>query len=352
MSGNGAAGSMSTPNAKGRPGNRGSCLTAKVPSPKPTGDEELDDKTKGETDLLQEVMDGCLANRSLILHMHSAYRKRKEMLDNANATEADHAERLNSKVKDLASLCRESPEWALVYLVKKSDLAEGEIKLSQKKNPGTILHLLLFHLQLPQNFPLENRLRVRDVLIAWMDGRGVVAGGRLARAKQTYITIDADGHIIFTKASYTYEVKDGFYTKVTHVRTELPVDIAKYKPSTDYDLMEAWLDSKAHFFQDGMPPVKLVSFFKPKKGPKAMDALSPDGEVHDKNVETAYTDWQRRRAEARLGESTAEMDTIKLELDQAEKEEKAEGLAKARIGAKVAVAKKRKLNGVQYKAAV
>jgi len=164
----------------------------------------MDDKITGENELLQEMMEGCLSNRDIIVAMHSAYKKKIASSSFSRACQAQPDELF--KAKDLDQLMRMEPDWVISFVVKKSGLTEEQLTKSMKGLAVTPLLLLKYHLQL-DNVPLEGALSIKCVFWDWADERGRSVGNRLNNFLTRGGHIDDNFSITFPRACYQFTVE-------------------------------------------------------------------------------------------------------------------------------------------------
>ena len=272
-----SASGMNTPVAKGMPR---TSLTptsgAKIPSPKPTGDEDVDEQRQGEVDLLQEIVDGCMEHREIIVAMHSSFKKKMERITCPSRIIASADE--SFKAKTLEELWKMYPDWIINYVVCKSGLTQDQVTKSMKSLPNCPLLLFKYHLQL-ESVPLDGVLAIKAVFWEWSDARGRMVGDRLVKFVSNGGHIDSNCVITFPKACYFFTKGEGIYKTVTHRPTNVTKDISALKIPSEHVYNYNWLDIKTSITPEGLPSIKvLTTFFKTKgEGPRSYGEFKPGG---------------------------------------------------------------------------
>jgi hypothetical protein len=245
----------------------------KVPSPQKTTDYGLDRDYNMARDRLQELVNGCLNEPSLIDPLYDAYRRRCS--DKLKTTVAGMSTAVFSP--PLARIVAMSDPIMLEFIPSVSDLAHGNVATILAADPALAQQLIVLHTQISFAAKPPPYCQYPEVHRHVMTCRGVECGNPLASVKAA---VSGTGEIdwgMIGRFTAEFDDETKFLKKLTHRQTGHFVDVGATFVSQDWPLYDNFYDLGAYFqLNKTTPKISIHKFFdkKHRRGPHALDPIN------------------------------------------------------------------------------
>lgn len=234
-----------------------SVAASRVPTPKKTGNQALDDESDLRRSCLQDIIDACIANPQHNMHLHGALLKRQRVAN------TEHGEGCFATISTLGRLLQ---DFSISYLTSHSDMSASEVVEAVRHDSDAIAQLLAYDRQLSASLRLSEHFINKDFCIRMLQRRSKQMGSRLQKFK-------ASGGIAPTgainwKVAGSYRLtftEAGVLSTVTHAPTgDVAEAGANFLITRDWVMYENWSDSSAYIQKAPRPPYKLMIFWQSK----------------------------------------------------------------------------------------
>lgn len=319
-----------------------SAAALRVPTPKRTGNPQIDDTNDAKRQMLQDLIDHCIQDDDHIIPLHATLGKRLRTSKTAGT---------EGFFPDLTNIYKAGSDFLLDFLEGRGAETQKLIT-AHSKDPEALKFLVHLETQIPFGLKPSEALFERAVLLKVMKHYGNEYGNRL----QKFITdggFDSpDGRAKFEKGCYraVFDAK-GVMIEIVHINGDKE-KITDGMVDTSYGLRENYSDWNAYFEKKPYAKVKCSKLFeKNKTGPFRTLALKIKN-ADDPKFMAVVTNMQKDIHEKKrivIGQENASSAATRESLKRMEQKAKDEKTAKAREKAREILQKKEKRTTVTFK---
>lgn len=299
--------------------------TIRVPIPEKVGNETVDSDTQARHKLLLELVEGLIADRTMVLPLYNKYVELNKSRSKIEQHDTGSFDRISTVGKT-------APEFAMSHLARVSDLSVADLLAIKKVDEDGPMQLLVYDTQLNDKLRLAKQCAVRDFWGWYLLKRSSMCGSRLASFKRDGGVTPAFG-LNWTQGAYILEFDETkFLVKVTHRRSGhfVAVDKTKMMINQSWLLTANWSDWDAALQCKPMPAIRLHTLWVGKRlGPYELENYGCKTAEFAKAIAAAFDEWEEERRNSGAGRS-ADMMTAKAGLESMTHAKKVESLKRAR----------------------